>query len=133
MMLHFTDRAELEAREKVEAIQDNLLEAMLYVLKCKYEDRHMSKFAQLVDVLTSLRNVTELYLKLTNTLITKISDMPPLLTEILSLSWYCAMCRFVSICLCIVFSLVWSGCLQAELEVYLVWKTQKDLTDTVYL
>ena len=86
MMLHFTDRAELEAREKVEAIQDNLLEAMLYVLKCKYEDRHMSKFAQLVDVLTSLRNVTELYLKLTNTLITKISDMPPLLTEILSLS-----------------------------------------------
>ena len=85
-IVHFPDRTELEARDQVEAIQENLLEVILFVLKSKYGDMYMLKFAHLAEALTELRNVTELYLKLTNTLITKVSDMPPLLTEMLSLS-----------------------------------------------
>ena len=81
-----TDRCALENAAAVERIQQRLCDAILFVLKRKFGPaRSGLVFANLVGVMTELRSVSNLYLNMTDRLVTNAADMPPLLTEILTL------------------------------------------------
>lgn len=84
-MFFISDRCGLINPEKVDMIQETILEALQYILH-KYHPDDKARFGKIMSIFIELRSMTELYHHLSDRALSNISDIAPLLWEIINLS-----------------------------------------------